>query len=36
MHGIAQVLNVGTDYGYFRGVIYDTSDRLVRWVGEQF
>ncbi|MFZ4778938.1 MAG: hypothetical protein ACOYM3_26530, partial [Terrimicrobiaceae bacterium] len=27
-------LNVGADYGQFRGVIYDTDTRLVRWVGE--
>jgi predicted phosphodiesterase len=29
-----RALNVGTDYGYFRGVIYDTADQSVRWIGE--
>ena len=27
-------LNVGADYGQFRGVIYDADTRLIRWVGE--
>ena len=27
-------LNVGSDYGRFRGVIYDADSRLIRWVGE--
>ena len=34
MHGIPQVMNVGGDYGYYRGVIYETADRSLRWVGE--
>ena len=33
LHG-TRALNVGTDYGYYRGVIYDTDDHSVRWVGE--
>ncbi len=27
-------LNVGADYGQFRGVIYEADTRLIRWVGE--
>lgn len=27
-------LNVGADYGIFRGITYDTTDRSIRWVGE--
>ena len=27
-------LNVGTDYGVFRGVIYDTENSRIQWVGE--
>lgn len=27
-------LNVGADYGRFRGVIYDTKDQRIQWVGE--
>ena len=27
-------LNVGADYGIFRGVIYDTLAKSIRWVGE--
>jgi predicted phosphodiesterase len=33
LHGI-RCLNVGADYGRFRGVIYDADTRLIRWVGE--
>jgi predicted phosphodiesterase len=34
MHGIPQVMNVGGDYGYYRGVIYETGAKSLRWVGE--
>ena len=27
-------LNLGADYGQFRGVIYDADSRQIRWVGE--
>jgi len=27
-------LNVGADYGRFRGVIYDSDSKQIRWVGE--
>ena len=33
LHGITS-LNVGADYGRFRGVIYDTNTKQIRWVGE--
>jgi len=33
LHGITS-LNVGADYGRFRGIIYDTESRQIRWVGE--
>ena len=33
LHGI-HCLNVGGDYGRFRGTIYDTNSRQIRWVGE--
>lgn len=33
IHGIL-CLNVGADYGRFRGVIYDTDSLQLRWVGE--
>jgi len=32
-HGVT-CLNVGADYGRFRGVIYDTDTKHLRWVGE--
>ncbi|MFQ3577665.1 MAG: hypothetical protein SNJ52_01465 [Verrucomicrobiia bacterium] len=35
LHGIPS-LNIGTDYGIFRGVIYDTEAKSVRWIGEPF
>lgn len=31
LHGIRS-LNVGGDYGHFRGVIYDTADKSIRWI----
>lgn len=33
LHGIP-CLNVGADYGRFRGVIYDTENKDIRWIGE--
>ena len=33
LHGITS-LNVGADYGRFRGVIYDSDSKQIRWVGE--
>ena len=33
LHGIP-CLNVGADYGRFRGVIYDTDNKDIRWLGE--
>ena len=33
IHGIP-CLNVGADYGVFRGVVYDTDTNRVRWIGE--
>lgn len=33
IHGIA-CLNVGADYGVFRGVVYDTDTKQIRWIGE--
>jgi len=33
LHGIP-CLNVGADYGRFRGVVYETDSRKIRWVGE--
>ena len=33
LHGIT-CLNVGADYGRFRGIIYATDSRQIRWVGE--
>jgi len=33
LHGITS-LNVGADYGRFRGIIYDTDSRQIRWIGE--
>ena len=33
VHGV-RCLNVGADYGRFRGVIYDTESRQIRWIGE--
>ena len=33
LHGIP-CLNVGADYGRFRGVIYDTDTKAIRWIGE--
>ncbi|MFZ4779598.1 MAG: hypothetical protein ACOYM3_29910, partial [Terrimicrobiaceae bacterium] len=33
IHGVP-CLNGGSDYGRFRGVIYDADSRLIRWVGE--
>ena len=33
LHSI-RCLNVGADYGRFRGVIYDADTKLIRWVGE--
>ena len=33
IHGIA-ALNVGADYGIFRGVVYDTANRQIQWIGE--
>ena len=35
IHGIPCV-NVGADYGIFRGVIYDTETRQIQWIGEPF
>jgi len=35
LHGVRS-LNVGTDYGIFRGVVYDTGEKTVRWIGEPF
>jgi hypothetical protein len=35
LHGIWS-LNVGADYGRFRGVVYDTAARSIRWIGEPF
>jgi len=35
LHGV-QSLNVGTDYGIFRGVVYDTGDKTTRWIGDPF
>lgn len=34
-HGITG-LNVGTDYGVYRGIIYNTETRSIRWIGEPF
>ena len=28
-------LNVGADYGQFRGVVYKTANKIIRWVGEK-
>jgi hypothetical protein len=28
-------LNVGADYGQFRGVVYNTANKIIRWVGEK-
>ena len=33
LHGIP-CLNVGADYGIFRGVIYETDSKKITWVGE--
>jgi predicted phosphodiesterase len=33
LHGIP-CLNVGADYGRFRGVIYETGSKTIRWIGE--
>ena len=33
LHSI-RCLNVGADYGRFRGVIYDADTKQIRWVGE--
>lgn len=33
IHGI-DCLNVGADYGVFRGILYHTENRQVKWVGE--
>lgn len=33
VHGV-RCLNVGADYGRFRGVVYDTDTAGIRWVGE--
>ena len=33
LHGIP-CLNVGADYGIFRGVIYETDSKLITWIGE--
>ena len=33
LHSI-RCLNVGADYGRFRGVMYDADTRQIRWVGE--
>jgi 3',5'-cyclic AMP phosphodiesterase CpdA len=33
VHGIRS-LNVGADYGCFRGVIYDTASAALKWIGE--
>lgn len=33
VHGV-RCLNVGADYGRFRGVVYDTDTAEIRWVGE--
>lgn len=35
LHGIP-CLNVGADYGVFRGVIYDTANKGIKWIGEPF
>ena len=35
IHGIP-CLNVGADYGIFRGVIYDTITKNIKWIGETF
>jgi len=35
IHGIP-CLNVGTDYGFFRGVVYDAASKQIKWVGESF
>jgi len=29
-------LNVGADYGRFRGVIYESESKVIRWIGEPF
>jgi len=34
LHGI-RCLNVGADYGQFRGVVYNTANKIIRWVGEK-
>ena len=33
IHGIP-CLNVGADYGVFRGVVYDTDNKRIKWIGE--
>lgn len=33
LHGVKS-FNVGTEYGIFRGVIYNTKSRRIRWIGE--
>ena len=33
LHSITS-LNLGADYGQFRGVVYETDSRKIRWVGE--
>lgn len=35
LHGIT-CLNVGADYGRFRGIIFDTDTKQIRWLGESF
>ena len=34
LHNI-RCLNVGADYGQFRGVVYNTANKIIRWVGEK-
>jgi predicted phosphodiesterase len=33
IHGIRS-LNIGADYGIFRGIVYDTQTRTIQWIGE--
>lgn len=35
IHGITG-LNIGTDYGVYRGIIYNTETRSIRWIGTPF
>lgn len=35
IHGVRS-LNIGADYGVFRGILYDTCTRRIEWIGEPF